>query len=332
MSYIGKEPQVGAYHMLDSLTASATADYTLQLDSVNFVPESANHLIVSLNGVIQKAGSSFTVSGSTLSFSSALTSSDSIDFVLSLGNVLDIGTPSDSTVTNAKTNFVSTSSSAGLQIKGDGTTDGTLQLNCSQNSHGIKLKSPSHASAQSYTLTFPTTSPATDKFLKTDSSGNLSFADAGGTNTPSFHADKSSTTGINDNTVTDIVFDSENFDNGGCYDNSTGIFTVPSGEAGKYFIGFNVYYEDNNGNVSDMIAYIHTTISSSASQNAVARAESTSNGTTFTELNLNYSTILTLGVGDQVKVQAYIDTNNSSAMSIKGGGNKTTFFGYKIIE
>ena len=157
-------------------------------------------------------------------------------------------------------------------------------------------------------------------------------ASIGGTNTPSFHADKSSTTGINDNTVTDIVFDSENFDNGGCYNNSTGVFTVPSGEAGKYFIGFNVYYEDNNGNVSDMIAYIHTTISSSASQNAVARAESTSNGTTFTELNLNYSTILTLGVGDQVKVQAYIDTNNSSAMSIKGGGNKTIFFGYKIIE
>jgi hypothetical protein len=96
------------------------------------------------------------------------------------GNVLDIGTPSDGTVTNAKTNFVSTSSAAGLQIKGDGTTDGTLQLNCSQNSHGIKLKSPAHSAAQSYTLTFPTTSPSADKFLKTDGSGNLSFADAGG--------------------------------------------------------------------------------------------------------------------------------------------------------
>ena len=180
MSYIGKEPQVGAYNMLDNLTASATASYSLTLDSVAFVPESANHLIVSLNGVIQKAGSSFTISGSTLTFSSALTSSDSIDFILALGNVLDIGTPSDATVTNAKTNFVSTSSSAGLQIKGDGTTDGTLQLNCSQNSHGIKLKSPAHSASQSYTLTFPTTAPSADKFLKTDGSGNLSFADAGG--------------------------------------------------------------------------------------------------------------------------------------------------------
>ena len=180
MPFIGKESQIGSYSMLDALTASATASYSLTLDSTAFVPESANHLLVSLNGVIQKAGSSYTVSGSTLTFSSSLASSDSIDFVLALGNVLDIGTPSDATVTNAKTNFVSTSSSAGLQIKGDGTTDGTLQLNCSQNSHGIKLKSPNHASSSSYTLTFPATDPSADKFLKTDGSGNLSFADAGG--------------------------------------------------------------------------------------------------------------------------------------------------------
>ena len=32
---------------------------------------------------------------------------------------------------------------AGLQIKGDGTTAGALQLNCEQNSHGIKLQSSS---------------------------------------------------------------------------------------------------------------------------------------------------------------------------------------------
>jgi hypothetical protein len=95
-----------------------------------------------------------------------------------LGNVLDIGTPSDATVTNAKTNFVSTSSAAGLQIKGDGTTDGTLQLNCSQNSHGVKLKSPAHSAGQSYTLTLPATAPATDKILQTNSSGVLSFVDA----------------------------------------------------------------------------------------------------------------------------------------------------------
>ena len=101
--YIGQEPAVGNFQKCDALSASGTADYTLQVGSVNVVPESVNHMIVSLNGVIQSPTTAFTVSGSTLSFASALTSADSIDFILLLGNVLSIGTPSDGTVTYAKT-------------------------------------------------------------------------------------------------------------------------------------------------------------------------------------------------------------------------------------
>ena len=57
MPFIGTQPEVGGYSVLDALTASATASYTLQKDSANFVPSSANQLLVSLNGVIQNAGS-----------------------------------------------------------------------------------------------------------------------------------------------------------------------------------------------------------------------------------------------------------------------------------
>jgi len=102
MPFIGTQPEIGGYSVLDALTASATASYTLQKDSTNFTPSSANQLLVSLNGVIQKPGSSFTLSGSTLTFSSALSSSDSIDFIISMGEPLLIGTPSDGTITNAK--------------------------------------------------------------------------------------------------------------------------------------------------------------------------------------------------------------------------------------
>jgi hypothetical protein len=181
MAYIGKEPIVGNFQVCDAISVvNGQAAYTMQVSSTNVTPESANHMLVSLNGILQKPNSSFTVSGSTITFASNLATGDVIDFIMLLGNVLDIGTPSDSTVTDAKANFVSTSSGAGLQIKGDGTTDGTLQLNCSQNTHGIKLKSPAHSTSSSYTLTFPGTDPSSDKFLKTDGSGNLSFADAGG--------------------------------------------------------------------------------------------------------------------------------------------------------
>ena len=61
-----------------------------------------------------------------------------------------------------------------VEVRGAGGADGTLQLNCSAQSHGIKLKSPPHSAGASYTLTFPD-SVTGDRFLKTDANGDLSF-------------------------------------------------------------------------------------------------------------------------------------------------------------
>jgi len=69
-----------------------------------------------------------------------------------------------------------------------GTNPGTLQLNCEDNSHGIKLQSPPHSSSQSYTLKFPTGNVTADRFLKvasitgsgTTAVGQLSFAEVSG--------------------------------------------------------------------------------------------------------------------------------------------------------
>lgn len=324
MSYIGKEPQTGAYSMLDALTASATASYSLTLDSVAFVPESANHLLVSLNGVIQKAGSSFTVSGSTLSFSSALTSSDSIDFVLALGNVLDIGTPSDSTVTNAKTNFVSTSSAAGLQIKGDGTTDGTLQLNCSQNSHGIKLRSPAHSAAASYTLTFPTTDGNADEFLKTDGSGALSWASAGGTNTPSFlaHVGSNQTVSTGTNTLANV--DTEIFDIGSNFNTTNKRFTVT--EAGYYYI-FYQYRWETATDFDDQKAWISYNSSTYTSDNIMASWGAnhyyTKHGAYQTKI---------LAVGDTLDLYVYHSTGSNKTLAGGDDFGLNSFFGaFKLI-
>ena len=101
MGWIGREPAIGNYQVCDALTASATATYALAVGGSSVSPESANHMIVSLNGVIQKPVGSFTVSGSNIVFNSALTSSDSIDFIILLGSTLDVGIPSDASITNA---------------------------------------------------------------------------------------------------------------------------------------------------------------------------------------------------------------------------------------
>ena len=103
MAYIGKTPTIGNFQVCDAISVvNGQAAYTMQVGSANVYPESANHMIVSLSGVIQKPGSSYTVSGSTITFSQNLVTGDVIDFIQILGNVLDIGTPSDATVTTAK--------------------------------------------------------------------------------------------------------------------------------------------------------------------------------------------------------------------------------------
>ena len=99
MPFIGTQPRAGAYSLLDSITVSATNTFNLTLDGDAYYPQSPNHLIVSLNGVIQAPVNSFTISGSQITFSENLLVTDTIDFILALGDVLSIGTPSDNAVT-----------------------------------------------------------------------------------------------------------------------------------------------------------------------------------------------------------------------------------------
>jgi len=186
MPYLGKLPTSGAFQKLDAIsTVNDQAAYTMQIGGVNFSPESANNMLVTVNGILQSPTTNYTINGSTITFTSALVTGDVINSIIILGDVLNVGTPSDATVTNAKTNFVSTSSAAGLSIKGDGTTDGTVQLNCSQNSHGVKIASPAHSAGQGYTIKLPTENIAADKIMKvasitgsgTSAVGQLSFVD-----------------------------------------------------------------------------------------------------------------------------------------------------------
>lgn len=87
---------------------------------------------------------------------------------------------SNSTNTNVK---VTTQEAGSLQVKG-ASDDGTLQLNCSAQSHGVKLKAPN--ASQKYTMILPDNQIAAGKFLKVKSItgtgatavGQLEFGDA----------------------------------------------------------------------------------------------------------------------------------------------------------
>jgi len=154
----------------------------------------------------------------------------------------------------------------------------------------------------------------------------------GGVNTPAFSARLSSSLTLADNTATNVVFQTEFFDVGSCYNTSNGVFTVPSNEGGKYCISTSCTFNDGNGNVSDMALYIESTISGSTNSDEIARAEATSNGTLFTRANLSYTTVISLSAGDTIKIQAMADTNNSSSTALLHGTRNSVFSAFKIIE
>ena len=104
-----------------------------------------------------------------------------------LGGNLDVQTREINTSTSNGNIKVTPNGTGLFEIKGN-TNDGTLQLNCNQNSHGVKIKSPAHSAGQSYTLILPDNQIAADKVLKVKSItgsgatavGQLEYADAGG--------------------------------------------------------------------------------------------------------------------------------------------------------
>ena len=122
----------------------------------------------------------------TGSAASTITSAGAYDLTLDTNSGTNSGTI---TITDgADGNITATPNGTGVVAVGGNTNPGTLQLNCENNSHGIKLQSPAHSSSQSYTLKFPTGNVTADRYLKVDSVtgsgttgvGQLSFAEVSG--------------------------------------------------------------------------------------------------------------------------------------------------------
>ena len=192
MAYIGRQSgQIGNYIRCNTITpdgSTTTFALTNVLDNAAVAPGSENNVLCSISGVMQAPSTAFTINGTNIVFSEAPDATDTVDFVLVLGETVAIGTPSNDTVSTAhlkadsvtkdKTEFIS-DGTAGLEIKGDGSSvDGYIQLNCHVNTHGVKIKAPPHSAGASYTLILPNDTGSNGQVLSTNGSGTLSFIDA----------------------------------------------------------------------------------------------------------------------------------------------------------
>ena len=199
---------------LDGIESNATADQTGAEIKSLYEGESDTNAVTEaektkLAGISASAGATtFTGLGDTpANFTSAAgktvkvnSSADALEFVDQISDVVGDTTPQLGGDLDVQAREINTSTananiklnpngSGAVEVKGDGSSnDGKLQLNCSQNSHGVKLQSPAHSAGQSYTMILPDNQIAADKFLKVKSItgsgatavGQLEYADGGG--------------------------------------------------------------------------------------------------------------------------------------------------------
>jgi len=120
MPYLGKSPLHGNYQKLDDFSGDfdgSDATHALAQNSLALTPVTEAAVIISINGVIQEPITDYTVSGTNITFTTAPAAGANF-FGIVLGEQLDVGTPSDATVTTAKlaTTFITGATDIGAAI------------------------------------------------------------------------------------------------------------------------------------------------------------------------------------------------------------------------
>ena len=286
MAYIGRQSVIGNFVKLDSITAvNGQAAYTMQNGGANFTDySSVNQFMVSLNSVVQSPGSSFTVSGSTLTFASNLATGDVIDFVIVFGNSLSSGVPTDATVTAAK---LTANAITGQTAETSIATDDTI-------------------------LIHDTSASALRKMTRANFVSGI-----GGTNTPAFQATKRDTSHQTFSTTpTKITFSNEDFDTDSMF--ASNRFTPTT--AGKYFLYFQVLGQPNNENLEDAYLKLYkngSAIGNYASDSQFATVDQFANGQN-NSLSGSFTDTAN-GTGDYYEIYAYYSESFTVTDAVFGG-------------
>ena len=130
MAYVGKAPITGSYQILDdissSFTGSTVGPFNLTVNGNAVSPGNEANCIISISGVIQDP-TAFIITGSQITFTSNPASSDTF-FGTVLGDVYNIGTPTDSTVSasSLSTSFFVKNNQTWTNINMTGSNNGAL--------------------------------------------------------------------------------------------------------------------------------------------------------------------------------------------------------------
>ena len=300
MAYLGNTPArsfISFEKQVFTIVNSQTA-YTLS-HSVN----NENDIRLVINNIVQEPGSgkAYTASGTTLTLSAALTNGTDEMYCVFLGRATATNAPGSGSVGTS-------------QLASDAVTEAKIADDAVESEH----LNNNVISGQTALGAEPAD---TDEFLVSDA-GTIKRVDysyiKAGTMTPAFFAEKNSTQSITNNSFTKITYETEIVDTDSAFASSK--FTVPSGKAGKYFIGFNKM--NNKGGVT---AEDYTTIY----KNGSSFASFPSFSGNQTQLR-NHNIIMDLAAADYLEVYHYGTTTDSSAASLMDT-ERNSFYGFLII-
>ena len=291
MGYLGNTPAlnfISFAKQVFTIVNSQTA-YTLDHKVTN-----ENDIRLVINNVVQEPGSgkAYTASGNTLTLSSALVNGTDEMYCVFLGKAVQtVNAPNASVGSDQTASTIITGQTAETSIA----TDDTI-------------------------LIHDTSASALRKMTRANFVSGV-----GGTNTPAFAAKTVSASWSNNSDVK-IIFTAEDYDTASAYDTSTGKFTVPSGQAGKYYLKASLYLTAN-GN-------------SELKQSAIKLYK---NGTNIKEkgnnhdnnpqhrFTLDVSAVLDLSASDYIEVYGRVE-DSSGTPGILTGAEYNYFEGFKLVE
>jgi len=147
-----------------------------------------------------------------------------------------------------------------------------------------------------------------------------------GSNAPAFCARESDQQTLSHNTHTNLTFGTEEVDSDGAF--ASNVFTVPSGQAGKYYIFAQLNLYDAEGNLSSGILNIWKGTNGTKLSSLYSVHANTNN--TQNHLNISCAVIADLAEGNVIGASTTMTTDDSGTATSYGGDQGTRILGFKL--
>jgi len=300
MSYLGNEPPQIAGYSTQTKAAPVGSSITLNQEGT------VNSILLFLDGVRQTPTTDYTVSGTTLTLTSTAPTT-AVATILFLGDVADIGVPSDDTVNVGQLNTTST-----------GTTGQFLK------------KSGASAIDWATVDALPSQTSQSGKFLTTDGSAASWGTVASKDNLPTFYANMTGgNQTIGDNTATLVTLDNSIFDTAsGMNVTASGTnprsYTVQTGGAGKWCFIWSAWLQGSTGRTNKVSCALRK---GGSDINNIIHQQTANDG--FAQHSCMGVALADLIEGDYINLYATIDVNSGTPTIYTSG---TWLQGFRLAE